>query len=151
MVLPKKIEKNKMNKYPFSEIGVNQWLQDLYTSTIDVQVQEQDMILSSLYNWLTLRFELSEDQLNYLFSLSASFRNNLAQEIAFAINNQSAITLDKQTDAMVSSTLPEDSVKVTEYESSKAQADSPNTLGAGEPSTPIYNGKLIIRIYYKLL
>ena len=143
-----------MNKYPFSEIGVKQWLQDLYTAIIEVQMTEQNMILSCLYSWLSSRFELSESQLNYLFTLSASFRNNLAQEIAFAINNQAAIILDKQTDEMVTSTLPEDSVKVTEYESSKTQTDSPNTIGrVGETaaSTLQYNGHLIVRIYYKLL
>jgi len=143
-----------MNKYTLDALGVKQWLQDLYNSTIEFQMMEQKLILLCLRSWLMSRFQLSESQVDYIISLSADFKNNLAQQIAFTINNQADITLDKQTSEKNSSTYPRDSVKVTEYESNKIQSDTPEIpLGseANETFSRQLEGHLIIRIYYKLL
>ncbi|RKO69743.1 hypothetical protein D7322_20990 [Sphingobacterium puteale] len=143
-----------MNKYTLDALGVKQWLQDLYNSTIEFQMMEQKLILLCLRSWLMSRFELSESQVDYLISLSADFKNNLAQQIAFSINNQADITLDKQTNEKSTSTFPRDSVKVTEYESNKIQSDTPEIpieSEANEAFSRRLEGHLVIRIYYKLL
>lgn len=143
-----------MNKYTLDALGVKQWLQDLYNSTIEFQMMEQKLILLCLRSWLMSRFELSESQVDYLISLSADFKNNLAQQIAFSINNQADITLDKQTNEKSTSTFPRDSVKVTEYESNKIQSDTPEIpieSDASEAFSRRLEGHLVIRIYYKLL
>lgn len=143
-----------MNKYTLDALGVKQWLQDLYNSTIEFQMMEQKLILLCLRSWLMSRFELSESQVDYLISLSADFKNNLAQQIAFSINNQADITLDKQTNEKSTSTFPRDSVKVTEYESNKIQSDTPEIpieSDANEAFSRRLEGHLVIRIYYKLL
>lgn len=145
---------NSMNKYTLDDAGVKRWLRDLYNSTIEFQMSEQKLILLCLYSWLNSRFELSEEQLEYILSLSDDFKNNLAQQIAFAINNQADITLDKQTNDKNTSTFPRDSVKVTEYESNKIQSDTPEIPVESE-ANEIFNrrleGHLIVRIYYTLL
>lgn len=143
-----------MNKYTLDDTGVKQWLKQLYNSTIEFQMMEQKLILLCLRSWLMSRFELSESQIEYLISLSSDFKNNLAQEIAFAINNQADITLDKQTSEKSASTLSRDSVKVTEYESNKIQSDSveiPLESEADKIISRRMEGHLIIRIYYTLL
>ena len=141
-----------MNKHTFDDAGVKQWLQQLYSSSIEFQIMEQELILTSLCSWLMSRFTLSEDQVIYIDALSADFKSNLAQEIVFAINNQSDITLDKQTESGSINIYPRDSVKVTEYESNKIQSDAPDIQVESEAST-VFNrqleGHLIIRIYYK--
>ncbi len=145
---------NSMNKYTLDALGVKQWLQDLYSSTIEFQMMEQKLILLCLRSWLMSRFQLSESQVEYIISLSADFKNNLAQQIAFTINNQADITLDKQTNEKNSSTYPRDSVKVTEYESNKIQSDTPEIpleSDANEAFSRRLEGHLTIRIYYKLL
>lgn|GEM_PF-1031534 len=145
---------NSMNKYTLDDTGVKRWLRDLYNSTIEFQTMEQKLILLCLRSWLMSRFELSESQVDYIISLSADFKNNLAQQIAFAINNQADITLDKQTNEKSTSTLSRDSVKVTEYESNKIQSDTPE-IPVGSEANEIFNrrleGHLIVRIYYTLL
>jgi hypothetical protein len=143
-----------MNKYTFDEMGVRQWLRQLYSSTVELQMMEQKLILLCLRSWLMSRFELSESQVEYLISLSSDFKNNLAQEIAFAINNQADITLEKQTNEKAASTLSRDSVKVTEYESNKIQSDTPEIpveSEANEIFSRRLEGHLIVRIYYTLL
>mgnify|MGYP001015496437 CR=1 FL=1 len=143
-----------MNKYTLDALGVKQWLQDLYNSTIEFQMMEQKLILLCLRSWLMSRFQLSESQVEYIISLSADFKNNLAQQIAFTINNQADITLDKQTNEKNTSTFPRDSVKVTEYESNKIQSDTPEIPVESEANVAFsrrLEGHLIIRIYYKLL
>ncbi|OOG19314.1 hypothetical protein BWD42_05085 [Sphingobacterium sp. CZ-UAM] len=143
-----------MKKYTLDKEGVRQWLEQLYGSTIELQMMEQNLILLSLHSWLMSRFELSESQVEYLISLSSDFKNNLAQEIAFAINNRADITLDKQTNEKSTSTLSRDSVKVTEYESNKIQSDTPEIpveSEANEIFSHRLEGHLIVRIYYKLL
>ncbi|PUV24173.1 hypothetical protein [Sphingobacterium athyrii] len=143
-----------MNKYTLDDPGVKRWLRNLYSSTIEFQMSEQKLILLCLYSWLNSRFELSEEQLEYILSLSADFKNNLAQQIAFAINNQTEITLDKQTNEKNTSTFPRDSVKVTEYESNKIQSDTseiPVESEANEIFSRRLEGHLIVRIYYTLL
>lgn len=143
-----------MNKYTFDEMGVKQWLRQLYSSTVELQMMEQKLILLCLRSWLMSRFELSESQVEYLISLSSDFKNNLAQEIAFAINNQADITLEKQTNEKAASTLSRDSVKVTEYESNKIQSDTPEIpveSDANEIFSRRLEGHLIVRIYYTLL
>lgn len=143
-----------MNKFTLDAEGVRQWLEQLYGSTIELQMMEQNLILLSLHSWLMSRFELSESQVEYLISLSSDFKNNLAQEIAFAINNRADITLDKQTNEKSTSTLSRDSVKVTEYESNKIQSDTPEIpveSEANEIFSHRLEGHLIVRIYYKLL
>ncbi len=143
-----------MNKYTFDEMGVKQWLRQLYSSTVELQMMEQKLILLCLRSWLMSRFELSESQVEYLISLSSDFKNNLAQEIAFAINNQADITLEKQTNEKAASTLSRDSVKVTEYESNKIQSDTPE-IPVESKANDIFSrrleGHLIVRIYYTLL
>ncbi|WP_454880387.1 hypothetical protein [Sphingobacterium detergens] len=143
-----------MNKYTFDEMGVRQWLRQLYSSTVELQMMEQKLILLCLRSWLMSRFELSESQVEYLISLSSDFKNNLAQEIAFAINNQADITLEKQTNEKAASTLSRDSVKVTEYESNKIQSDTPE-IPVESQANDIFSrrleGHLIVRIYYTLL
>lgn len=143
-----------MNKYTFDEMGVRQWLRQLYSSTVELQMMEQKLILLCLRSWLMSRFELSEGQVEYLISLSSDFKNNLAQEIAFAINNQADITLEKQTNEKTTGTLARDSVKVTEYESNKIQSDTPEIpveSEANEIFSRRLEGHLIVRIYYTLL
>lgn len=143
-----------MNKYTLDALGVKQWLQDLYNSTIEFQMMEQKLILLCLRSWLMSRFQLSESQVEYIISLSADFKNNLAQQIAFTINNQADITLDKQTNKKNTSTFPRDSVKVTEYESNKIQSDTPEIPVESEANVAFsrrLEGHLIIKIYYKLL
>lgn len=143
-----------MKKYPFDSSGVAEWLAKLYSATITYQMMEQEHILLSLRSWLISRFDLSKDQIAYITTLSEDFKSNLAHEITFAINNQSPITLDKQTDEKRSGTLARDSVKVTEYESTNTQSDASDIA----PESAIdqqfnrnLDGHLIIRIYYKLL
>ncbi len=142
-----------MKKYTFDDLGVRLWLRRLYSSSVENQMMEQELILNCLISWIASRFELSESQVDYLLSLSADFRNNLAQELAFTINNHGDIILDKQTDENSSALFP-DSVKVTEYESNKIQSDTPQ-LPQGEAGEEIFmrrmDGQLTIRIYYKLL
>jgi hypothetical protein len=143
-----------MNKYTLDDAGVKKWLKQLYSSTVEFQMTEQKLILLCLSSWLMSRFELSESEVEYLISLSSDFKNNLAQEISFAINNQADITLDKQTNEQSTSTLPRDSVKVTAYESNKIQSDTPEIPIASE-ANEIFSrrleGHLTVRIYYKLL
>ena len=143
-----------MNKYTLDALGVRQWLQDLYNSTIEFQMMEQKLIIQCLRSWLMSRFELSESQVEYIISLSADFKHNLAQQITFTINNQGDITLDKQTNEKNTSTFPRDSVKVTEYESNKIQSDTPEIPIESEANAAFsrrLEGHLVIRIYYKLL
>jgi len=143
-----------MKKHQFNNKGVMEWLAALYSATVNYQIMEQDLILMCLRNWLISRFDLSEDQIAYINTLSEDFKSNLAQELVFAINNQSQITLDKQTDEKRSSTLSRDSVKVTEYESKKVQSDASDIPIRSDGDTRFnyqLDGHLIIRIYYKLL
>ena len=143
-----------MKKHPFSNEGVMEWLAALYSATVNYQMMEQDLILMCLRSWLISRFDLSEDQIAYINKLSEDFKSNLAQELVFAINNQSDITLDKQTDEKRTSTLARDSVKVTEYESKKTQSNAsyiPITADLKMNFNSQLEGHLIIRIYYKLL
>lgn len=144
----------QMKKHPFSNEGVMEWLAALYSATVNYQMMEQDLILMCLRSWLISRFDLSEDQIAYINKLSEDFKSNLAQELVFAINNQSDITLDKQTDEKRTSTLARDSVKVTEYESKKTQSNAsyiPITADLKMNFNSQLEGHLIIRIYYKLL
>lgn len=143
-----------MKKHQFNNKEVMEWLATLYSATINYQMMEQDLILMCLRSWLISRFDLSEDQIAYINTLSEDFKSNLAQELVFAINNQSQITLDKQTDEKRSSTLSRDSVKVTEYESKKVQSDASDIPIRSDGDTRFnyqLDGHLIIRIYYKLL
>lgn len=143
-----------MKKNQFNQEGVQLWLQKLYNSTVENQMMEQNLILNCLLSWAISRFEFAEDQIAYIESLPADFKQNLAQEIAFTINNQLDITLDKKTDAETTSTLARDSVKVSEYEASKSQSAtdeaSTSTL-TDEVITRGCEGHLTIRIYYKLI
>lgn len=143
-----------MKKHPFSNEGVMEWLAALYSATVNYQMMEQDLILMCIRSWLISRFELSEDQIAYINTLSEDFKSNVAQELVFAINNQSDITLDKQTDEKRSSTLARDTVKVTEYESKKTQSNASDIPIQADVKTNLNSrleGHLIIRIYYKLL
>ncbi len=143
-----------MKKYPFDSRGVTQWLAELYSATITYQMMEQEHILLSLRSWLISKFDLSKDQITYIATLSEDFKSNLAREIVFAINNHSPITLDKQTDENRTGLLDGDSVKVTEYESKKKQADVshvPSITDVGKQFNRHADGQLMIRIYYKRL
>ena len=143
-----------MKKFPFNQFGVKQWLSQLYRSTVEFQMMEQELILLCLCSWLMSRFELSERQVAYIRSLSEDFRRNLAQEIVFAINNQADITLDIQSSPTDSDAGSRDSVKVTEYESNKIQSDAPAIPLASEASS-VFNrqldGYLTVRVYYSPL
>ncbi|MCW2263135.1 MULTISPECIES: hypothetical protein [Sphingobacterium] len=143
-----------MKKHPFSNEGVMEWLAALYSATVNYQMMEQDLILMCLRSWLISRFDLSEDQIAYINTLTEDFKSNLAQELVFAINNQSDITLDKQTDEKRTGTLARDTVKVTEYESKKTQSNASYISIQADVKTNFNSqleGHLIIRIYYKLL
>lgn len=143
-----------MKKHPFDSLGVTQWLTELYSTTITCQIMEQDHIILSLRSWLISRFDLSKSQIAYVNTLSEDFKRNLAQEIVFAINNKALITLDKQTDDKSTGNLARDLVKVTEYESTKKQADAsdiPSQSDFEQQFNRQLDGHLIIRIYYKLL
>ena len=127
---------NSMNKYTLDALEVRQWLQDLYNLTIEFQMMEQKC------------------QMDYIISLFTDFKNNLAQQIAFTINNQADNTLYKQTIEKNGSTYPRDSVKVKEYESNKIQSDTREILLGYEANAPFSRrseGHLDIRIYYNLL
>ena len=143
-----------MKKHQFDNEGVMEWLAALYSATVNYQMMEQDLILMCLRSWLISRFDLSEDQIAYINTLSEDFKSNLAQELVFAINNQSDIILDKQTDEKRSSALARDTVKVTEYESKKTQSDASDIPIQSDVKMNFnrqLEGHLIIRIYYKLL
>jgi hypothetical protein len=143
-----------MKKYPFDSRGVTQWLAELYSATITYQMMEQEHIQLSLRSWLISRFHLTKDQITYITTLSEDFKGNLAREIVFAINNHSPIILDKQTDEQRIGKLAPDSVKVTEYESKKKQADVshvPSIRDVGKQFNRNMDGQLMIRIYYKPL
>lgn len=142
-----------MKKYPFTASGVKQWLQLLYSAPIDLQMLEQEIILMSLSSWLSTRFELQEEQIEYIQALDSGFKGNLAQELTFAINNQSVITLDKQPHTAIGGTLARDSVKVTEYETRKVQSSAAPVSDADlseQLATRTLDAYLTIRIFYQL-
>lgn len=142
-----------MKKHPFDSSGVMQWLTELYSATVTYQIMKQELILLCLRHWLISRLDLLEDHIAYITAFSANFKSKLAQERA-RLYHQSQITLDKNTDAKQSSTLSPDLVKVTEYESKKAQSDAsdiPIRPDGNRHFKRQLDGHLIIRIYYRLL
>lgn len=150
-----------MRTYPLTQQGVDDFLHDLYSSSIRVQIDEQERIIISLADWLAYRFGLSDEQLAYVDALDEDFMNDLGQQIVYAINYQIAIVLDKQTDAARTAQLDGDSVKVTAYEASQKREGSveeepPNPDHANETKRNPDNrdrrskeATLIIRIFYR--
>lgn len=143
-----------MNKYHFTQAGISQWLSRLYGSTVELQMQEQEFILASLSTWLVLRFKLEQSQIDYLLSLSPEFMSNLAQQIAFTINNRGDIVLDKKTTAEETAERSRDSVKVTSYQSNYNQSgiafDQTETVRKTLLAEGA-EGRLIISIHYRSL
>lgn len=152
-----------MKKNFLDQEGVNDYLKNLYASSVRVQMNEQKMIRLCLCTWAPYRFILSDEQLQYLCNLDEDFRQDLANQIAYAINYQIPIVLDKQTDAKRTAELAGDgdSVKVTAYEASQKRQDSveeepPNPEAANETKwSPDNRDKqsadaaLTIRIFYR--
>lgn len=141
-----------MNNYPLTQEGVNNFLNDLYSNSISVQINEQKMIRLCLYTWAPNRFIMTEEQQQYLGQLSEEFRQDLANQIAYAINHQLPITLDKSTDAQQTAQLRGDSVKVIAFEASQKREESVEE----EPPNPEVadarkhiDASLIIRIFYR--
>lgn len=141
-----------MKTYPFTQEGLNDFLHDLYRSSIRLQIKEQDRILECIQGWIPYRFHLSSPQLDYLDSLDEGFMDDLAQQIAYAINHQLPITLDKKTDAATTARAERDSVKVTAYEAwqkgqASAEEEVPDPDRANLSASP--EAQLIIRIFYR--
>lgn len=146
-----------MKKYTLDQAGVDAWLTCVYGSTIQQQMAEQDLILLSFDEWLKTRFDLTETQIAYAAGLNPSFKLNLAEEIAFAINNHLPIVLHRASrpeaaDATIRGNR--DSVKVTEIKSKRTQSTSQQLAddGGGTWEEVTANGgldaALSIRIYY---
>lgn len=141
-----------MKNYPLTQEGLDDFLHDLYSSSIRIQIKEQNRILECIQSWIPYRFHLSTPQLAYLDSLDEGFMDDLAQQIAYAIDHQLPITLDKKTDAATTARAQGDSVKVTAYESwQKGQADAKEEAPNSDVTKlrPVAEATLIIRIFYR--
>ncbi len=141
-----------MKTYPFTQEGLDDFLNDLYSSSIRIQIKEQDRILECIQDWIPYRFHLSTPQLDYLDALDEGFMDDLAQQIAYAINHQLPIILDKKTDANTTARAQGDSVKVTAYESwLKGQASAKEEAPKSDTTSfrPPAEATLIIRIFYR--
>lgn len=80
-------------KFPFTGEGVQDWKNQLYASSDEIILQEQQLIALAPSRWLPLRFALEPSQIDYMHSLGTVSLDQIAKDINEAINNRADITL----------------------------------------------------------
>jgi len=82
-------------KYPFTQAGVFQWQQELYASDDATVWKESTLAAADLAYWLTLRFELDEEQHDFLHGIDRRQRQHWGESVSYFIGARLPITLDK--------------------------------------------------------
>ncbi|QIL42203.1 hypothetical protein G7074_24845 [Pedobacter sp. HDW13] len=84
-----------MQKFPFTDLGVQDLQNQLYQCT-DAQLKaEEDLILLNFRKWVAEHFTLSTDQLLFIEKQDRKMISFLASQTAIAIINRLPITLIK--------------------------------------------------------
>lgn len=128
-----------MAQYPFSPEGVQDLLLELYAlSDIDLH-NESDALQGNIVSWVSLHFDLTLDQENYLVALDPTFLAGAAQEISITIRNRQKLRLEPLPFP------PKKSSKVFEYHRIVLASYDPGKTGEGSTRDA---SELILTFYY---
>ena len=99
--------------YPLTTAGVHAWQADYHQADSAAQAAERHEISLQFYQWLTLRFELDQEQVEFLYGLSPAFLQELQQEIINSLLAEVPVFFEREPrPAARNGGGPEDSVKV---------------------------------------
>lgn len=85
-----------MNKLPFTQAGVNQLLQDLYSLPAGELKDQSILVHYNFKNWVFDRFDFTSDQIDFLYGLPEESISFMASNASFAIANKLSIVLEKE-------------------------------------------------------
>jgi len=125
-----------MEKFPFTDSGVQALQNQLYQSTDNQLRTEGDLILLDFSKWLSKHFNLSDRQLLFIAKQDQKMIGFLATQTAIAIVNRLPVTLIKPI-SQPNNELA-DSKLIRPESNFSASSNSPSQI----------NGKLIIEITY---
>jgi hypothetical protein len=125
-----------MNKLPFTQEGVNQLLQDLYSLPASELKDQSILVHYDFKNWVIDRFDFTSDQINFLYGLPEESVSFMASNASFAIANKLPIVLEKD-DAPIS-------LRGNKFIRPKSELSSSATDGGSFEA----EGQLIIEIGY---
>lgn len=89
------INQTNMNKFPFTEKGVQDLLSELYQLPDDLLKKEADALLADYRNWVSNHFVLEPTQLDFLKQIDDRFINQAASFTAEFMLNRAPIILIK--------------------------------------------------------
>ncbi|WP_312788933.1 hypothetical protein [Sphingobacterium sp.] len=90
-------------KYPFTSIGVDDKIYDLYQEENDQVELEANYVEVNFFDWVISTFTLTEDQIAYLYSLGLEFALKNGQVLAYCFRHRLTVTLTKGDTALRSS------------------------------------------------
>lgn len=96
-----------MNKYPFSEEGVEALITSLYLLSVQGLQEEAEKVLNDFKAWFSGWFDLTESQLSYLDKIDTGFILEASSVTYHALLNRQPISLIKpqaKTDAAADGT-----------------------------------------------
>jgi hypothetical protein len=130
-----------MQKFPFTDSGLQDLLSQLYALD-DQQLQQQaDTISADFPTWLTDHFLFDQSQLNFLASAPESFIQSAAADCSYYVANRLPITMVKDQQRSDPPEEGEDRGKLIDLDKKSSASFSP-------PESHSSSGSLTITISY---
>lgn len=86
-----------MNKFPFTQAGVDQLLEDLYSLPSGELKDQSILVHYDFKNWVFDRFDFTSSQIDFLYGLPEESISFMATNASFAIANKLPIILEKES------------------------------------------------------
>lgn len=85
-----------MNKIPFTQAGVDQLLEDLYSLPASELKDQSILVHYDFKNWVFDRFDFTSAQIDFFYGLPEESISFMATNASFAIANKLPIVLEKE-------------------------------------------------------
>lgn len=125
-----------MNKLPFTQAGVDQLLEDLYSLPASELKNQSILVHYDFKNWVFDRFDFTSAQIDFLYALPEESISFMATNASFVIANKLPIVLEKEGTPI--------SLRGNKFIRPKSELSSSATEGGNFQA----HGQLIIEIGY---